>query len=187
MKKWQLLIFVVAMLLPAIAQANLLKNPDFEEGKYADDQSVPGNWESERSGGTSWYSWKNDANKHSGSKYVAAGGMSGNEWAYYKQNVPDIKPGKTYVFTAWVATEEWNPPSSPVAYLRVEFKDDKGAVLRTDKLAVLTEQNGTWNLKTLITETAPGGATNADFICYAQGKGTVLFDDMRVEEQPKSK
>ncbi len=190
MKKWQLLILVIsitAIVLPGIAQANLLKNPGFEEGQYADDQSVPSYWENERSGGASWHSRKSDGQQHSGTKHIAVGGMTSNDWAYYKQNISDIKPGQAYVFTAWVATEAWQPPASPVAYLRVEFKDNKGAILRTDKLAVLTDQNTAWALKTLITDTAPSGATNADFMCYAQGKGTVLFDDVSVEAQPKGK
>lgn len=190
MRKWQLLfsvVSVVVLLVPAIVQANLLKNPDFEGGNYADDQSMPSYWECERSGGASWHAWKSDKQRHSGTRHIVVGGMNSNEWAYYKQNVPDIKPGMAYVFTAWVATEAWQPPASPVAYLRVEFKDNKGVILRTDKLAVLTDQNTAWALKTLITDTAPSGATNADFMCYAQGKGTVLFDNVSVEAQPKGK
>lgn len=109
--------------------------------------------------------------------------MSNSEWAYYKQNVSGIKPGQAYVFTAWVATEGWQPPSSPIAYLRVEFKDSKGTILRTDKLAVLTGENTAWAYKTLITDTAPSGTTNADFVCYAKGKGSVWFDDVTVKSK----
>lgn len=187
MKKWQLLfsvVSVVVLLVPAIAQANLLKNPSFEKGNYVDDQSVPDNWECERSGGgASWHSWKNDGEQYSGTKYIAIGGMSGSEWAYYKQNVSDITPGQAYVFTAWVVTEGWQPPSSPTIYLRVDFKDSKGTILRSDKLMVLSGENTAWILKTLTTDRAPSGTTNADFMCYAQGKGSVWVDDVTVKNK----
>jgi hypothetical protein len=189
MKKWQGLVFMIyaVMLLPAVTQANMLKNPGFEEGQYADDQSMPSYWECERSGDESWHCWKNDGQQHSGTKHIAVGGMDKSTWGYYKQNISDIKPGQAYIFTAWVATEGWQPPSSPAAYLRVEFKDSKGTILRTDKLAVVTGENTTWTYKTLITGVAPPGTTNADFMCYAQGKGTVWIDDVSVEAQSKGK
>ncbi len=186
MRKWQLFFSVVSvavLLVPALAQANMLKNPSFEDGGYTDDQSLPSYWECERSGGQSWHCWKSDGQQRSGTKYIAIGGMSGSEWAYYKQNVSGIKPGEAYVFTAWVVTEGWRPPSSPTAYLRVEFKDSKGTILRTDKLAVLTGEDTSWTQKTLITDTAPFGTTNADFMCYAQGKGSVWVDDVSVKNK----
>lgn len=190
MKRWQLLmlaIFIVAILLPAVVQANLLKNPGFEEGRYTDDQSLPTYWESERSGGESWHSWKNDGEQHSGSKYIAVGGMDSSAWGYYKQNVSGITPGQVYVVSAWVVAEPWEPPSSPTAYLRVEFKDSRGTILRTDKLAVLTDQNTTWTRKTMITRPAPLGATNADVMYYGRGRGTAKFDEVSVELQSKGK
>ncbi len=191
MKKWQLVISVVSvvvMLLPAVAQANLLKNPDFEEGSYVNDQSVPSNWQGARSKGDSWYAWKSCGETHGGSKLIAVGGKTDAEWGYYKQNISDIKPGTAYRFTAWIATEVWPDfPSKPTAYLKVEFKDGKGSVIKTEKIAVLTGENSGWNLKILITEPAPFGATNANFICYGQGMGSVLFDDVSIEAQPKGK
>ena len=174
------MISVAAILLPASSQANMLKNPSFEAGQYDNDQSLPSYWQGTRSDGHSWYAWKNDDKN----KYIAAGGMSETEWGYYKQNISGIMPGQAYIFSASVATEVWgNPPSKPTAYLKVEFKDAKDSVLRTDKLAVLSGENNTWSIKNLTTNPAPPETTNADFICYGQGAGTILFDDISVEKK----
>lgn len=191
MKKQLLLIFVIsiaAMLLPASSQANMLKNPGFEEGIYVDDKSIPSYWQGERSEEGSWFAWKNSGGAHGGSKFIAVGGKPETEWGYYKQNVSGIMPGQTYVFSASVATEIWpDYPSKPIAYMKVDFKDGNGSVIRTDKLAVLSGENSTWDRKTLTTNPAPSGTTSADFICYGQGTGTVLFDDVSVEARPKAK
>ena len=184
MKKQLALIVIISvaaiLLLPASSQANMLKNPGFEEGQYDNDQSLPSPWQGERSDGSSWFAWKDDGKN----KYIAVGGKSEAEWGYYKQNVSGITPGQSYFFSASVATEVWG---GPTAYLKVEFKDGKGSVIRTDKLAVLSGENGTWSRKNLTTNPAPPEATNADFICYGQGVGTVLFDDISVERQSKGK
>jgi glucosylceramidase len=164
---------------PVTDGTDLLVNSGFENGNWTSQTDTPNNWW-KWSDSWGWAGWQNDSDyARTGSKFISMGGNNYNEFAVFGQDVTGLSAGKIYVFSAWVRAESiwWGWPT---AELYVEFKNSSNQVLRTDTLNLFAGRNPDWNWYNLVTDPAPAGTARANFVCYAEGEGTMWFDDVKV-------
>ena len=98
--RWLLMLLAIA-LAAGIAQANLLKNPSFEEGIFYS-QGVPDYWAKSYASYYSAWTWFDDADgAHWGSRYIKmVSFITSGSSAWIEQTV-DVIPAQEYAFSVW--------------------------------------------------------------------------------------
>lgn len=201
MKK--LLIFVIALvcifIYSADVQAELLKNPGFEDGDNPayhggswDETYMPWDWWKYGEGG--WASWKSvwggsDYTARTGDKLYAVGAWNSGNYYNAGQSVP-VNPGEVITFSVWAMTEDWG---NPVGGLMIEWKDETDFTIGTEMLYDITGGvvSSVWTKYSLGPVTVPSGCVNTNVQIFGEAQGTMLFDDASVfftyaanDEQP---
>lgn len=194
MKRIMILTVAVLMVLalPSFAHAaNLLSNAGVEDGTWVNQNSIPDSWSAGSGNTDGWCGtgWFNDGTKaHNGTKYVSAwggSGTTGSGYAYWFENV-SVTAGTAYDFSAYLKNN-WGAASP---YLKVEFKNAGGDMLRTDGGATALTITNAWAQYTTRTDAAPANTTNANFVFYVQGGGAgtggdILMDDANADVIPE--
>gem|GEM_PF-1083039 len=183
-----LIVALICFSMCLSASAELLENPGFEDGDnpfyhgYPWDESVDPTWWWDWGEG-GWSTWKSvDGGSaypaHTGDKLIAVGAWTSGDYQNRGQTVA-VNPGEVFTFTVWARTEEWDPPSTPVGGLLVEWKDVCDVTIGSELLHDITNgsEDPTYDKYTLGPITAPAGAVNANVQLYGEARGTMLFDD----------
>lgn len=190
MKK--VLIFIITLIClicySGNSKAELLENPGFENGDNPyyhgedwDETVDPAWWWKYGEGG--WCSWKSESggseySARTGDKLVGLGAWTSGDYHYLGQSVP-VNQGETFTFSVWARTEEWDPPSTPVGGLYIEWKDVCDVSVGEEFLHDITNgsESTVWTQYTLGPVTAPSGTVNANIQIYGESQGSILFDD----------
>ncbi|KPK41316.1 MAG: hypothetical protein AMJ78_05745, partial [Omnitrophica WOR_2 bacterium SM23_29] len=116
-------LLLILTVMPSYASANLLTNPGFEIGNFA-------NWDQWNSTNSTIYTWG-----HSGSDYSAAGWWATSGW----QTVPIADPNALTNIGGWIYDMGGDPLRNGVhAEIRVEFKKADDSIVGTWSTGELT-------------------------------------------------
>jgi len=189
MKSKLLLMLLAVALMAGVSQANILKNPGFEEGSFQTEFS-PDNWENWYTTYGQVHTWINSApGAHSGSKYIKMynwliRATSYVTSAYLGQEVLGIKEGKDYTFSVWAKNGVEGKVN--LAEIYIDWMDAAGVgdpnweEIGSDFVdIVVTDAN--WVEIDFGAITAPKGATAAwVWLATPIGNGTkpIFYDDV---------
>lgn len=178
MKTKLLLMLLTIALVTAVGQANMLVNPDFEDGLYV----IPDGWTDYW--GTGSYNFVLETfGGHNGGKYMKIkpwySGWEEGIW----QTVTGVQEGEDYYFSVWSKTESG---STNAAQMRVEWygADDS---LKGTKIFNEDVTGDEWTFLDFGKLVAPEGAVVADVYLiapfanyYDEIEHPICFDDVRM-------
>ena len=160
--KWLLMMLMVVGLMAGAAQANMLANPDFEEGTFdGDPGTYPPDWLFSWPDTTSAYTWLSGTGAHSGTKYmrIQPWYQSPSYNPYMYQPVTGVIEGKNYEFSVWAKNEVEDDTNEGQFYL--DWSSAGGWMSSTGVFIDVTSTE--WTKLDFGTFTAPGGAVAATF------------------------
>lgn len=182
MSKFLLMGLLLALtVMPSYASANLLTNPGFEIGNFA-------NWDQWNSSNASINTWG-----HSGSGYSAAGWWDTSGW----QTVPIADPNALTTVGGWIYDDVGGGETltgGTYALIRAEFKTAGDAIVGTWSTGQLTGANLTDNVWNSYTAQVTPSSYGSDVVKATlvwevnntgSGSGRGIFDDLIVEPIPE--
>ena len=98
MKTKLLLILVAIALMAGVGQANMLKNPSFEEGTFSE-KNIPDSWSISWSSWTSAWTWLSDGGAHSGARHIKLQVYYTGSTAWRGQEVTGVIGNTDYAFS----------------------------------------------------------------------------------------
>jgi hypothetical protein len=186
MMKTKLLLMLLAFGLAAgIANANLLKNPGFEEGTFAA-QNVPDEWSLYWASYYSAFTWFDDADgAHRGSKYIKMASYNVSASTAWLEQTVDATEGQEYVFSVWAKCPQEDSTSKARAWIDWwGTKDDGGLRLCGGGWLPLSWDVGNeWTYGEFGTVTAPETTVLGVFYLAGileNGPMGILFDDVYI-------
>ena len=182
MKTKLLLMLLAIALMAPITQANLLKNPSFEDGAF-DPALPPDYWMISYDTGTSNMTWfDDDPNAHSGSRYIKmntwVAWWSSSAWIW--QTV-DVTENQEYAFSVWAKCPDIGEASE--AWASYEYLDIEDTIISEGWLPLgedVKEVGIQWTHVEFGTVTAPETATQVIYTLIgmpANGMMGIMFDD----------
>ena len=178
MKMKLFLVMLAIALVAGAVQANLLKNPSFEDGVFAP-KNVPAYWIKSYSSYTSAWTWFDDAaGAHSGSKYIKMVSFVTSASSAWIEQTVNVTPGQEYAFSAWAKCPILGETSEAWGYY--DFLDSGGAIIVGGWLPWGWDVGRDWTYTEFGTATAPAAATQAIYWLSGvieNGPMGVLFDD----------
>jgi hypothetical protein len=179
MKTKLLLMLVIVGLVAGLTQANMLKNPSFEEGVF-EANTAPEEWTLTEDEGTSQFTWFDDAaGAHWGSRYIKVNtwtgwlGTSGFVW----QTV-DVTADQQYAFSVWAKCPFIGEISEAWAWC--DWLDYAGAIVSGGWLPRVSDVGSNWTHVEFGTVTAPTSAKLAVYYLAGVPENVlmgILFDD----------
>lgn len=182
MKKFLLLGLLLALtIMPSYASANLLTNPGFETGNFA-------NWTQWNPSNAEIYNWG-----HSGSGYSAAGWWATSGY----QDVPIADPNAPTTVGGWIYDDVAGGQTltgGVYAEMRIEFKRADNSIVGTFSSPHLTGADlidNSWNDETAQVTPSSYGAdiVKATLVWEVNntgsGSGRGIFDDLIAEPIPE--
>lgn len=145
---------------------NLVTNPGFEVDADAD--MIPDGWDASTPLTVSL-----NEEAHSGKYSLAISGVGGSLAPLVVQRGTPIVAGKTYRFTAWVKA-----PATATFRIYTEWNTDTWH----SQCLPWTKGTGEWQQVSLPIKGDPDPHGGAYVVAQMQGTGTVLFDDLKLEE-----
>ncbi|HBG27884.1 MAG: hypothetical protein A2Y10_07270 [Planctomycetes bacterium GWF2_41_51] len=204
MKRFLILIIalVCVYFYASDVQAELLKNPGFEDGDNPGYHGQDWNeftwpeywWEYGDTGEGVWSSWKSVWGgspwaARNGDKLLGIGAWWNGKSRYVGQSVK-VNSGEVLTFRVWAMTENWG---NPIGGLMIEWKDETDFTIGTELYYDITSgvPLSYWDKKEISAVVVPEGAVQANIQMFGEYNGSVLFDDASVfftyaanDEQP---
>ena len=181
--KMKLLLMLLAIALVAgTAQANMLVNPGFEDGAFAD-KNIPDGWYLSYTSYTSAWTWFDDADgAHWGSKYIRMNIYSYGSTAWLEQTV-DVTEDQEYAFSVWAKSVTESMPVEVWAW--VDWTEpntlSEGGydIISGDWVGYSGLVGNDWEHADFGTLTAPEAATQAIYWLAGVPENLlgILFDD----------
>lgn len=156
------------------APANLVRNPDFEEGPA----DAPAVWTHSEAGAGASFSLASPGGFGKRHAQFTVPASAKESWRGWYQSVP-VKPGHSYLFGAWLACASLNGAANLHAHLR----DAKGSVVAGGFLSAGPAVSGdaTWT-PIFNTVTAPADATQLALHLTMNDTGTLKHDGVFAAE-----
>ncbi len=145
---------------------NLLKNGDFEEADSSG--KSPRHWQ-----GTGAELAPSEGLGLGLGKHVLK--FPGSEqWANFGQSIP-LRGGATYLYTAWI----WNRGKEGGSNIMQTLRDGRSRPLYDNQVINMGDSTPGWQVFTCRYQ-APNDLAEAAFVPVARGRGTALYDNLRV-------
>ena len=183
MKMNLLLMLLAIALMASNAQANLLKNPSFEEGAFGEKNVyTPDYWTHWWTSLSPTHTWISDADEaHCGSKYMKMKMWYDSSTAWLFQTV-DVMPNTEYVFSVWAKCPVEGEQAEAWGYY--EWLNAAGTIIGQDWLSYWDWVEDDWEYAEFAKIVSPELATQVIFslVCGTEnGFRGILFDDAYVD------